>query len=184
MMNKLNSIFLIAVLALVSLSASAQTSPVDKVAELDDVYSYYMPAFMIKGITNMGGSDILKATPIPTGMLKKVTSIQFVMASKKKAVKKAQKILKELDDAKKYSVLFRSSANKEEKVVIYSHPANQEKFNEAILVINEHERQLIVLQLLGEFSMEDVNEIEDELKDDKNTSAEDEEPIIIDANQK
>ena len=36
-----------------------------------------------------------------------------------------------------------------------------------MLVINEHDRQLIVLQLLGEFSMEDVNDLEEELRDDK-----------------
>lgn len=166
MKNKLYSIFLVAIIALVSGGASAQTSPIDKVAELDDVYSYYMPAFMLKGMANMGGMDILKATPIPTGMLKKVNSMQFIMASKKKVVKKAQKILKDLDDTRKYSVLFRSSTNKEEKIVIYSYPANSETFSEAILVINEHDRQLIVIQLLGEFSMEDVNDIKDEFTDD------------------
>ena len=99
-MNRLKLIFLVSILAVVNLGVHAQSSPVDKVAELDDVYSYYMPAFMIKGMVNMGGMDILKATPIPTGMLKKVTSMQFIMASKKKVVKKAQKILKDLDDAK------------------------------------------------------------------------------------
>lgn len=166
MKNRLKSISLVAILAMMSFLASAESSPVDKVAELDDVYSYYMPAFMIKGMASMGGSDILKATPIPSGMLKKVKSMQFIMASKKKVVKKAQKILKELDNTKRYSVLFRSSANKEEKIAIYSYPANQETFSEAILVINEHERQLIVIQLLGEFSMEDVNDIEEELRDD------------------
>lgn len=166
MKNKLYSISLIAIFALISFGASAQSSPVDKIAELDDVYSYYMPAFMLKGMSNMGGMDILKATPIPTGMLKKVNSMQFIMASKKKVVKKAQKILKDLDDTRKYSVLFRSSTNKEEKIVIYSYPANSETFNEAILVINEHDRQLIVIQLLGEFSMEDVDDIKDELTDD------------------
>lgn len=166
-MNRLKLIFLVSILAVVNLGVHAQSSPVDKVAELDDVYSYYMPAFMIKGMVNMGGMDILKATPIPTGMLKKVTSMQFIMASKKKVVKKAQKILKDLDDAKKYSVLFRSSANKEEKIVIYSYPANRDTFSEAILVVNEHDRQLIVIQLLGEFSMEDVEDIKDELRDDE-----------------
>ncbi len=166
-MNRLKLIFLVSILAVVNFGVHAQSSPVDKVAELDDVYSYYMPAFMIKGMVNMGGMDILKATPIPTGMLKKVTSMQFIMASKKKVVKKAQKILKDLDDAKKYSVLFRSSTNKEEKIVIYSYPANRDTFSEAILVVNEHDRQLIVIQLLGEFSMEDVEDIKDELRDDE-----------------
>ena len=166
-MNKLKSIFIIATLALISLVATAQTSPVDKVAELDDVYAQYLPAFMIKGLSSMGDNSILKATPIPTGLLKKVTSMHFIMTSKKKAVKKAQKILKDLDKPKDYSVLFRSSSNKEEKIAIYGRPAGSEKFNEAVLVINEHDRQLIVLQLLGEFSMEDVNDIEEELRDDK-----------------
>ena len=77
------SIAMVAVMLLVSFSASAQESAVDKVAQLDDVYNFYMPASMIKGIGNLGDIDILKATPIPTGMLKKVRSMQFIMAGKK-----------------------------------------------------------------------------------------------------
>jgi len=169
---KLKLILLAIVLTMMSFVASANTNPVDKVAELDDVYAQYLPAFMIKGLVNMGGMDILKATPIPTGMLKKVTSMQFIITSKKKAVKKAQKILKDLDNPRNYSVLFRSSKNKEEKIVIYANPANSDTFSEAILVVNEHDRQLIVIQLLGEFTMEDVNEIEDELKDDSPSQSE------------
>ena len=167
MMNKLKLILIAVVFSLTSIAATAQSSPIDKVAELDDVYAQYIPAFMIKGLTNMGSMDILKATPIPTGMLRKVTSMQFIMTSKKKAVKKAQKILKELDDTRKYQVLFKSSSNKEEKIAIYGYPAGYETFNEAILLVNEHDRQIIVIQLLGEFSMEDVKDIEDELRDDK-----------------
>ncbi len=167
MMNKLKLILIAVVFSLTSIAATAQSSPIDKVAELDDVYAQYIPAFMIKGLTSMGSMDILKATPIPTGMLRKVTSMQFIMTSKKKAVKKAQKILKELDDTRKYQVLFKSSSNKEEKIAIYGYPAGYETFNEAILLVNEHDRQIIVIQLLGEFSMEDVKDIEDELRDDK-----------------
>lgn len=166
MKNRLKTIFLVATLTMVSLFATAQTNPVDKVAQLDDVYAQYIPAFMIKGLANMGSMDILKATPIPTGMLRKLNSMQFIMTSKKKAVKKAQKILKDLDNPRNYSVLFRSSSNKDEKIVIYASPANSETFNEAILVINEHDRQVIVIQLLGEFSMEDVNDLEDEFNND------------------
>lgn len=170
-MNRLKSIFIVAALALMSIAATAQTSPVDKVAELDDVYAQYLPAFMIKGLSSMGDNSILKATPIPTGLLKKVTSMQFIMTGKKKAVKKAQKILKDLDKPKDYSVLFSSRSNKEEKITIYGRPAGSDKFNEAVLVINEHDRQLIVIQLLGDFSMEDVNEIEEELSDDEQVSS-------------
>lgn len=167
MNDKLKLILLAVVLTFSSMVSAAQTSPVDKVAELDDVYAQYIPAFMIKGLTNMGSMDILKATPIPTGMLRKVTSMQFIMTSKKKAVKKAQKILKDLDNPRNYSVLFRSSSNKEEKIAIYASPANSETFNEAILVVNEHDRQIIVIQLLGEFCMEDVRDIEDEFSEDE-----------------
>lgn len=170
MNDKLKLILLAVVLTFSSMVSAAQTSPVDKVAELDDVYAQYIPAFMIKGLTNMGSMEILKATPIPSGMLRKVTSMQFIMTSKKKAVKKAQKILKDLDNPRNYSVLFRSSSNKEEKIAIYASPANSETFNEAILVINEHDRQIIVIQLLGEFSMEDVRDIEDELRDESSTT--------------
>ncbi len=167
MKTKLKSILLVAFLSMISIAATAQSSPVDKVAELDDVYAQYIPAFMIKGMASMGDNSILKATPIPTGLLKKVTSMQFIMTSKKKAVKKAQKILKDLDNPRNYSVLFRSSSNKEEKIVIYASPANSETFGEAVLVINEHDRQLMVFQLLGEFSMEDVNDLEDEFSNDE-----------------
>ncbi len=170
MNDKLKLILLAVILSFSSLVSAAQSSPVDKVAELDDVYAQYIPAFMIKGLTNMGSMEILKATPIPSGMLRKVTSMQFIMTSKKKAVKKAQKILKDLDNPRNYSVLFRSSSNKEEKIAIYASPANSETFNEAILVINEHDRQIIVIQLLGEFSMEDVRDIEDELRDESSTT--------------
>ena len=170
MNDKLKLILLAVVLTFSSMVSAAQTSPVDKVAELDDVYAQYIPAFMIKGLTNMGSMEILKATPIHSGMLRKVTSMQFIMTSKKKAVKKAQKILKDLDNPRNYSVLFRSSSNKEEKIAIYASPANSETFNEAILVINEHDRQIIVIQLLGEFSMEDVRDIEDELRDESSTT--------------
>ncbi len=185
MMRKLSrTIAIIAVVMMTAFSAAAQSSPVDKVAELDDVYAQYLPAFMIKALSSMGDNSILKATPIPTGLLKKVTSMQLIMTSKKKAVKKAQKILKDLDKPKDYSVLFRSSSNKEEKIAIYGRPAGSDKFNEAVLVINEHDRHLIVLQLLGEFSMEDVNEIEEELSDDKpQPSSQDEDLIIIDASK-
>ncbi len=179
----LRTIAIFAILALTGLAANAQSEAVDKVAQLDDVYNYYIPEFMIKGIEKMGGSDILKATPIPSGLLKKVKSIQFVLASKKKAVKKAQKILKELDDTRKFQVLFRSSSNKEQKVVVYGFPARSEVFNEVILLINEHDRQLTLFQLLGEFSLEDINDIEEELKDDNITNANDEDVIVIDANQ-
>ena len=170
MNHKLKLILLAVILSFSSLVSAAQSSPVDKVAELDDVYAQYIPAFMLKGLTNMGSMDILKTTPIPSGMLRKVTSMQFIMTSKKKAVKKAQKILKDLDNPRNYSVLFRSSSNKEEKIAIYASPANSETFNEAILVINEHDRQIIVIQLLGEFSMEDVRDIEDELRDESSTT--------------
>ena len=179
----LRTIAIFAILALTGLAANAQSEAVDKVAQLDDVYNYYIPEFMIKGIEKMGGNDILKATPIPSGLLKKVKSIQFVLASKKKAVKKAQKILKDLDDTRKYQVLFRSSSNKEQKVVVYGFPARSEVFNEVILLINEHDRQLTLFQLLGEFSLEDINDIEEELKDDNIKNDNDEDVIVIDANQ-
>ena len=103
------------------------------------------------------------------------------MASKKKAVKKAQKILKELDDAKRYQVLFRSSTNKEQKVAIYGFPPSSDWFNELILLINTQDRQLTVFQLKGHFSMEDINDIEEELNDETTLAGEDE--IVIDARQ-
>ena len=181
MKTSLKSIAIMAILALAAFTASAQSTAVDKVAELDDVYNYYLPEFMIKGMEKLGGSDILKATPIPSGLFKKVKSIQFVMASKKKAVKKAQKILKELDDTKRYQVLFRSSTNKEQKVAIYGFPPSSDWFNELILLINTQDRQLTVFQLKGHFSMEDINDIEEELNDETTIAGEDE--IVIDARQ-
>ena len=165
-----------------AINASAQSTAVDKVAQLDDVYCFNMPEFMIKGIEKLGGNDILKATPLPTGVLKKVKNIQFISTSKKKAVKKAQKILKDLDDTSKYQVIFRSSSNKTEKIAIYAYPARSERFSEVVLLINEHDRQLTLFQLLGEFSMEDVNDIEEELNDNK--TQDDEDLIIIDASKK
>ena len=173
----------IAIVAMAGINANAQSNAVDKVAQLDDVYCFNMPEFMIKGIEKLGGNDILKATPIPTGVLKKVKNIQFISTSKKKAVKKAQKLLKDLDDTNKYQVIFRSSSNKTEKVAIYAYPARSDRFNEVVLLINEHDRQLTLFQLLGEFSMEDVNDIEDELNDDKAIN-DDEDLIIIDASKR
>lgn len=181
MKTNLKSIAIIALMALAAFTAGAQSTAVDKVAQLDDVYNYYLPEFMIKGMEKMGGSDILKATPIPSGLLKKVKGIQFIMASKKKAVKKAQKILKELDDAKKYQVLFRSSTNKEQKVALYGFPANSDQFNELVLLINTQDRQLTLFELQGQFSMDDINDIEEELNDEPATSSDDE--IVIDARQ-
>lgn len=166
MKHPVKSVVFALLFSLCGLVANAQTNLVDKVAELDDVYSFYMPSYMLKGMSNLGGLDILKATPIPSGMLKKVKSMQFVIAGKKKVVKKAQKILKDLDNTKKYQVLFRSSSNKEEKVALYSYPAGYDTFNEMILLVNENDRQLIVVQFVGEFSMEDINDIEEELRDD------------------
>ncbi|MBR5118078.1 MAG: DUF4252 domain-containing protein [Muribaculaceae bacterium] len=182
MRTLLKTIAIIAILAMTGINANAQSTAVDKVAQLDDVYCFNMPEFMIKGIEKLGGNDILKATPIPTGILKKVKNIQFISTSKKKAVKKAQKILKDLDDTKKYQMIFRSSANKQEKVAIYAYPARSERFNEVVLLINEHDRQLTLFQLIGDFSMEDINDIEDELNDDK-TQNDDEDLIIIDASK-
>ena len=163
----LKSIALVAVMAMAGISASAQSPAIDKIAQLDDVYNFYMPASMIKGIGNLGDIDILKATPIPTSMLKKVKSMQFIMAGKKKVVKKAQKLLKDLDDTRKYQVLFRSSSNKEEKIAAYAYPAGSPAFGEIVFVVNEHDRQLIVLQFLGNFTMDDINDIEEEMRDDK-----------------
>ena len=163
----LKSIALVAVMALAGISASAQSPAIDKIAQLDDVYNFYMPASMIKGIGNLEDIDILKATPIPTSMLKKVKSMQFIMAGKKKVVKKAQKLLKDLDDTRKYQVLFRSSSNKEEKIAAYAYPAGCPAFGEIVFVVNEHDRQLIVLQFLGNFTMDDINDIEEEMRDDK-----------------
>lgn len=166
MRRLLKSIALLALVTMLAMTATAQETAVDKVAQLDDVYNFYMPASMIKGMGNLGDIDILKATPIPTSMLKKVRSMQFIMAGKKKVVKKAQKILKDLDNTKKYQVLFKSSSNKEEKVAAYAYPAGSPAFGEIVFVINEHDRQLIVLQFLGEFTMDDINDIEEELSDD------------------
>jgi hypothetical protein len=182
MRTLLKSIAIIALVVITSINASAQSTAVDKVAQLDDVYCFNMPEFMIKGIEKFGGNDILKATPVPSGILKKVKNIQFISTSKKKAVKKAQKILKDLDDTSKYQVIFRSSSNKTEKIAIYAFPARSEKFSEVVLIINEHDRQLTIFQLLGEFSMEDVNDIEEELNDDK-SQTNDEDLIIIDASK-
>lgn len=179
----LKTIAIIAILAMTGINAYAQSAAVDKVAQLDDVYCFNMPEFMIKGIEKLGGNDILKATPIPSGLLKKVKNIQFISTSKKKAVKKAQKILKDLDDTNKYQVIFRSSSNKTEKIAIYAYPARSETFSEVILLINEHDRQLTLFQLLGEFSLEDVNDIEEELNNDK-TQDNDEDLIIIDASKR
>lgn len=171
----------IAIVAITGINAKAQSTAVDKVAQLDDVYCFNMPEFMIKGIEKLGGNDILKATPIPSGLLKKVKNIQFISTSKMKAVKKAQKILKDLDDTSKYQVIFRSSSNKTEKIAIYAYPARSDKFNEVVLIINEHDRQLTLFQLLGEFSLEDVNDIEEELNDNKNQD--DDDLIVIDASK-
>lgn len=169
MRNLMKSIALLALMTMVALGANAQETAVDKVAQLDDVYNFYMPASMIKGMGNLADIDILKATPIPTGMLKKVKSMQFIMAGKKKVVKKAQKILKDLDNTRKYQVLFKSSSNKEEKIAAYGYPAGSPVFGEIVFVINEHDRQLIVLQFQGQFSMEDINDIEEEMRDDAPT---------------
>lgn len=179
----IKSFAVMVVVVVTAFNANAQSTAVDKVAQLDDVYCFNMPEFMIKGIEKLGGNDILKATPIPSGLLKKVKNIQFISTSKKKAVKKAQKILKDLDDTNKYQVVFRSSSNKTEKVAIYAYPARSEVFSEVVLLINEHDRQLTLFQLLGEFSMEDVNDIEEELNDDTKNSSTDEGVIVIDAKQ-
>lgn len=179
----IKSFAVMVVVVVTAFNANAQSTAVDKVAQLDDVYCFNMPEFMIKGIEKLGGNDILKATPIPFGLLKKVKNIQFISTSKKKAVKKAQKILKDLDDTNKYQVVFRSSSNKTEKVAIYAYPARSEVFSEVVLLINEHDRQLTLFQLLGEFSMEDVNDIEEELNDDTKNSSTDEGVIVIDAKQ-
>ena len=150
---------------------------------LDVLPAAYAPFDLLRSPgEKLGGNDILKATPIPTGILKKVKNLQFISTSKKKAVKKAQKILKDLDDTSKYQVIFRSSSNKTEKIAIYAYPARSERFSEVVLLINEHDRQLTLFQLLGEFSMEDVNDIEEELNDDK--TQDDEDLIIIDASKK
>lgn len=170
-MEKLmRSIALIAVMMMAAFNTNAQSNLVDQVAELDDVYNFYLPSAMIKGISNWGGLDILKATPIPSNILKKVKSLQFIMAGKKKVVKKAQNILKDLDDTRRYQSLFRSSKNKEEKIAVYGYPAGYDTFNEIICIINEHDRQLILLQFVGQFSMDDVNDIEEEMRDDKPAS--------------
>ena len=179
----IKSFAVMVVVVVTAFNANAQSTAVDKVAQLDDVYCFNMPEFMIKGIEKLGGNDILKATPIPSGLLKKVKNIQFISTSKKKAVKKAQKILKDLDDTNKYQVVFRSSSNKTEKVAIYAYPARSEVFSEVVLLINEHDRQLTLFQLLGEFIMEDVNDIEEELNDDTKNSSTDEGVIVIDAKQ-
>ena len=183
MKTLIKSFAVMVVVVVTAFNANAQSTAVDKVAQLDDVYCFNMPEFMIKGIEKLGGNDILKATPIPSGLLKKVKNIQFISTSKKKAVKKAQKILKDLDDTNKYQVVFRSSSNKTEKVAIYAYPARSEVFSEVVLFINEHDRQLTLFQLLGEFSMEDVNDIEEELNDDTKNSSTDEGVIVIDAKQ-
>ncbi len=183
MRKLLKSIAIIALLAMSGINANAQSTAIDKVAELDDVYCYYIPEFMIKGLEKLGDNDFLKSTPIPSGLLKKVKSIQFISTSKKKAVKKAQKLLKDLDDARKYQVIFKSSSNKKEKIAIYVYPARSERFNEVVLLVNEHDRQLTLFQLLGEFSMEDVNNIEEEFNNDK-AQNNDEDLIIIDASKK
>ena len=167
MKKYLKSIAVAALVALVSLSANAQSDAVDRIAQLDDVYSFYLPYAMVSKLGNLGNLDILKATPIPSGMLKNVKSMQFIVAGKKKVVKKAQKILKDIEKDRRYSVLFNSSKNKDEKITIYAYPAHSTVFSEVVLVINEHDRQLIVAQLIGEISMDDINDIEDELKDDK-----------------
>ena len=166
----LKSIVLIAILAMAGINANAQSTAVDKIAQLDDVYTFYMPSYMVKGLGNLGDIDILKATPIPTGILKKVKSMQFIMAGKKKVVKKAQKLLKDFDDTRKYQPLFRSSKNKEEKIAAYGYPAGYDVFNEVVFIINEQDRQLIVLQFTGEFSMDDINDIEEEMRDDTPSS--------------
>ena len=183
MKTLIKSFAVMVVVVVTAFNANAQSTAVDKVAQLDDVYCFNMPEIMIKGIEKLGGNDILKATPIPSGLLKKVKNIQFISTSKKKAVKKAQKILKDLDDTNKYQVVFRSSSNKTEKVAIYAYPARSEVFSEVVLLINEHDRQLTLFQLLGEFSMEDVNDIEEELNDDTKNSSTDEGVIVIDAKQ-
>ena len=183
MKTLIKSFAVMVVVVVTAFNANAQSTAVDKVAQLDDVYCFNMPEFMIKGIEKLGGNDILKATPIPSGLIKKVKNIQFISTSKKKAVKKAQKILKDLDDTNKYQVVFRSSSNKTEKVAIYAYPARSEVFSEVVLLINEHDRQLTLFQLLGEFSMEDVNDIEEELNDDTKNSSTDEGVIVIDAKQ-
>ncbi|MBR5030658.1 MAG: DUF4252 domain-containing protein [Muribaculaceae bacterium] len=166
----LKSIVLIAILAMAGINANAQSTAVDKIAQLDDVYTFYMPSYMVKGLGNLGDIDILKATPIPTGILKKVKSMQFIMAGKKKVVKKAQKLLKDFDDTRKYQPLFRSSKNKEEKIAAYGYPAGYDVFNEVVFIINEQDRQLILLQFTGEFSMDDINDIEEEMRDDTPSS--------------
>lgn len=183
MRTLLKYLAIFAIVAMTAINTNAQSTAVDKVAQLDDVYCFNMPEFMIKGIEKLGGNDILKATPIPSGLLKKVKNIQFISTSKKKAVKKAQKILKDFDDTNKYQVIFRSSTNKTEKIALYAYPARSETFTEVVLLINEHDRQLTILQLVGEFSMDDIEDIEEELNDDK-TQNNNEDLIIIDASKR
>ena len=88
----------------------------------------------------------------------------------KKVVKKAQKLLKDFDDTRKYQPLFRSSKDKEEKIAAYGYPAGYDVFNEVVFIINEQDRQLILLQFTGEFSMDDINDIEEEMRDDTPSS--------------
>ncbi len=169
MKNVMKSIAFVAVIMMAAFGANAHETVVDRVAQLDDVYNLQMPASMVIGLGNLADIDILKATPFPTGLLKKVKSMQFVMASKKKVVRKAQKIIKELDDTRNYQVLFKSNHNDEERIAAYGYLTGYETFNEIVLVINENDRQLIVLQFLGDFTMDDINDIKDELRDDSST---------------
>ena len=185
MKTLLKPIAVIILFAMVTLNVSAQSSAVDKVAQLDDVYCFNIPEIMIKGIEKLGGNDILKATPIPSGILKKAKNIPIIPTPQTNAVKKAQKILKDLDDTSKYQVIFKSSTNKTEKISLYAYPAHSDIFNEVVLLINEHDRQLTLLQLIGEFSIDDINDIEEELQDDKTkNSDQDDDLIIIDASKR
>ena len=166
------------IFALAGVMVNAQSTAIDKVAQLDDVYNYYIPYSILKNLGSIGSLDILKATPITSGVIKNMNSLQFVMASKKKVVKKAQKILNDLYKDKQYAVLFNSSKNKDEKITAYAYPAGSDALKELILVVNEHDRQLIILKIDGDFSKNDIDDLEDELSDD--TPSEGTEVIILD----
>lgn len=167
-MKKLLTTVLLLAMALTAMMVQAQNPVITKVGELDGANAMVLPKAMLTMLAQKGLDDkTAQQTGISADDLKNVESVQLISIQKKGTAKKARKLLKAFKGNKNYEILAQGKqAEPKQEVVVYAGPAGRDVLTEMILIIDQNDKGLQVIDLMGTFSKEKLAKRAEELTED------------------
>lgn len=157
----MKKLIIAALLLVMTVAVQAQNATLAKVAELDGASSVLLPKAVLNMVAQKGGMDnnAATATGITAEDLKHVESVQMISIQKKGTAKKARKILEPIKTNARYELLAQAKdGESKQEVVAYAGPAGSDTLSEVLLIVDQHDKGLQIIDLIGTFSREKLTQ--------------------------